>query len=350
MRNKLLMPGCEAIAEAAIRAGCTHYFGYPGLALRDIHGHMAARLPAEGGTYVTAENETAAIGMAYGAACAGARVMTSASGTGIGQMQEMLSFMAGAEVPCVVLNVGLSGYSLAGLLPSQADYFQATRGAGQENYRLVALSPSSVQEAADLTVEAFEIAERHRNPVLILADGIVSQMMEPASLVAKKRRPASEKPWTVGPRHNRRPNLVTSIYLEPSALEAQVWKLYKKYQTLSGREVRYEEYRCKDASLILVAGGILGRVARTAVDKGRKRGMKLGLFRPVSLWPFPAEALAEHSRRAKSLLVVELNTGQMVEDVRLATQKHDRVHFYGRTGGSIPSSFEILHEALKWMD
>lgn len=349
-RAKILLPGCEAIAEAAIRAGCTHYFGYPGLALRDIHECMARRLPAENGTYVQAENEIAAISMAYGAACAGARVMTSASGTGIGQMQEMLSFMAGAEIPCVVLNVGLSGYSLAGTLPSQADYFQATRGAGQENYRLVALSPSSVQEAADLTLDAFDLADRHRNPVLVLADGIISQMMEPAALPARRKKALPEKSWAVGPRDDRKPNLVTSIYLEPSALEAQVWKLYKKYGNVSTREVRFEEYRCADATLILVAGGIVGRVARTAVDKGRKRGMKLGLFRPVSLWPFPAEALAEHSRRAKALLVVELNTGQMVEDVRLATQRPDRVHFYGRTGGSIPSSFEILHEALKWME
>ncbi len=349
-RQKVLVPGSEAVAEAAVRAGCTHYFGYPGLTLRQVHEFMAARLPVAGGIYTAAENPVAAIGMAFGAAAGGARVMTATSGPGIGQMQEMLSFMAGAEVPCVVLNVGLSGYALAGPLPSQADYFQATRGANLESCRLIALCPSSVQEAADLTQEAFELADRHRNPVVLLLDGLVAEMMEPMVPPAPRRKPPAEKPWSVGPRKGRKANLITSVFLEPGAIEARTWKLHKKYEAIAASEARFEETSCKDADVVVVASGIVGRVAKTAVEKARKRGLKVGLFRPVTLWPFPGEQLEEFSRHAEALLVVELNTGQMVDDVRLAVSRPDRVHFYGRTGGSLPSSFEIMHEAIKWIE
>ncbi len=346
-KNKVLIPGSEAIAEAAVRAGCTRYVGYPEFGPGTFHDCMAELL-LEG--FMPAESDSAAIASVYGAASAGSRVMTSIGGPGLGRMQEGLSFMAGAEIPCVVLSIGQSGYSLAGILPSQSDYFLSTRPGGQESNRLVVLAPSSVQEAVELTQESFELADRHRNPVLLLADAILSEMMEPTVLPSKRKRAPAVKKWAVGVGDKGPARLITPLFLEPGALEAHTWKLHEKYRKIASQEVRFEEYRCEDAKLVFVAFGIVGRVARTAVDKARKRGMKVGLFRPVSLWPFPSEQLAERTRKARSLLVVELNTGQMIEDVLLATGKPERVHFYGRTGGSIPSSFEMLHEALKWME
>lgn len=343
MGQKVLMKGNEVIGEAAIAAGCRHYFGYPITPQSELIEYMARRLPQAGGVFVQAESETAAINMVYGAASAGARVMTSSSSPGISLMQEGLSYLAGAELPGVIVNIMRGGPGLGGIQPGQSDYFQATKGGGHGDYHNIVLAPYSVQEMVDLTMLSFALADKYRNPVLLLGDGALGQMMEPVVFSEAGDKPPL-KPWRVsgmGERHE--PNIITSLYLEPADLELHNIHLQQKYETIRACECRYDKLSAEDAEIILVAYGICARIAQTVVKKGREKGLKIGLIRPVTLWPFPVEAFAGVA--ADIFLTIELSAGQMVEDVRLAVKGGQRVCHYGRMGGIIPSPQEILSKA-----
>ena len=339
---KQMMKGNEALAEAAVRAGCRFYFGYPITPQTELMEYLARRLPEAGGTFLQAESEVAAINMVYGAAGAGARVMTSSSGPGISLKQEGISFLASAELPCVIVNVMRGGPGLGTIQPSQGDYFQATRGGGHGDYNLPVLSPSSVQEMADLAYKAFDLAEIYRTPVLVLTDGVMGQMMEPLQL-PEPRADETVRPWaTVGCR-GRRPNVVKTLYLDPNELEAHNLRLQEKFDRMRECEPVSETYRADDADILIVAFGICARVASTAVDSLREMGQRVGLFRPVTLWPFPEVALRSAAANVKSVLAVELNAGQMVQDVRL-TLPGRSVRFYGRMGGVTVTAAEIEAE------
>ncbi|HHW27851.1 MAG TPA: 3-methyl-2-oxobutanoate dehydrogenase subunit VorB [Firmicutes bacterium] len=343
MADSVLMKGNEALAEAAIRAGCRHYFGYPITPQNEISEYMARRLRDEGGVFVQAESEVAAINMVYGAGGAGTRVMTSSSSPGVSLMQEGLSYIAGAEVPCVIVNMSRGGPGLGGIQPSQADYFQATKGGGHGDYRLVVYGPSSIQEACDLMFRAFDVADKYRTPVMILGDGNIGQMMEPVTFpepVDVGSLPP--KPWaTTGRKGRERNNLINSIVLDPEQLDAHNWRLYEKYSKIKENEVMYEILHADDSEWFLVAYGTVSRICRLVVDRARKKGIKAGLIRPITLWPFPDEAFLKVIERAKGFLCVEMSTGQMVEDVRLAVSGRAPVRFYGRTGGAIPNPRQI---------
>ncbi len=340
-----LMKGNEAIAAAAINAGCRHFFGYPITPQNEIPEYMARELPKIGGTYVQAESEVAAINMVYGAAGAGARVLTSSSSPGVSLMQEGLSYIAGAELPCVVVNIMRAGPGLGGIQPSQGDYFQATKGGGHGDYHLIVLAPASVQEAVELTQEAFDIADLYRNPVMILADGMIGQVMEPVDIPAYKPRAGLlAKDWATSGTCNSggRRRIINSLYLKPDEFEHHVQDLYAKYALIERNEVRYEQIDCEDAELVLVAYGTTARIAKTAITKCRKQGLRVGLLRPISLYPFPFAAFTQGLPAVKDFLVVEMSMGQMVEDVRLAVNGRQPVHFFGRTGGMVPSPAEIV--------
>ncbi|NPV52288.1 MAG: 3-methyl-2-oxobutanoate dehydrogenase subunit VorB [Firmicutes bacterium] len=336
------MKGNEAIAEAAIRGGCKFFFGYPITPQNEIPEYMSRRLPEVGGVYLQAESEVAAINMVYGAAAAGARVMTSSSSPGISLKQEGLSYIAACELPCVVVNMMRGGPGLGGIQPSQSDYFQATKGGGHGDYRLIVFGPASVQEAADITAEAFSIADYYRNPVMILGDGALGQMMEPVEFRPVEERELSPKTWAVTGSRGRRPNIITSLELEPALLEKLNLRLAAKYEKIGRELVRFDTYRLEDAHWAIVAYGMMARVARAAVDKARARGIKAGLFRPISLFPFPSTPLAKVAEQVRGFLAVEMSMGQMVEDVKLAVLGRRPVHFYGRAGGIVPTAQEIL--------
>lgn len=341
--KKRLMKGNEAIAEAAIRAGCRFFFGYPITPQNEIPEYMATHILEYGGAFLQAESEVAAINMVYGAAGAGARVMTSSSSPGISLKMEGISYIACAELPCIIVNMMRGGPGLGGIQPSQADYFQAVKGGGHGDYHMIVLAPSSVQEAIDLTMDAFEIADYYRNPVMILGDGVIGQMME--AVVFKepvKLDELKEKDWATTGAVNREPNIINSLFLDPEKLEEHNFKLKEKYDRMREREVRAELYQMDDAEYAVVAYGTSARISRSAVDEVRKMGLKVGLIRPVSLFPFPEKIIRSTIKRCKGYLVVEMSLGQMLEDVKLAVNGERNVYFYGRTGGMLPEVEDIM--------
>jgi 2-oxoglutarate ferredoxin oxidoreductase subunit alpha len=339
---KKLMKGCEAIGEAAIHAGCRLFFGYPITPQNEIPEYMSGRLPQVGGMFVQAESEVAASNMLYGAAGAGCRCFTSSSSPGISLMMEGVSYMAGAELPIVIVNIMRGGPGLGGILPSQSDYFQATKGGGHGDYRVLVLAPSTVQEAADLMIEAFDLADKYRNPVFVLGDGIIGQMMEPVEF--KRTIEPSELPvkaWSTTGCRGRQRNIINSLYLKPEELEEHNWRLAAKYREMA-KEVRHATYEAdRDMDVLVVAYGTVARIARTAIDSLKEKGVKAGLFRPISLYPYPSEALAKTAARARQVLVAELSTGQMVEDVRAALAGRTPVDFFGRVGGMVMTAEEL---------
>lgn len=343
--GRVMMKGNEALAEAAVRAGCRAYFGYPITPQTEVMEYLARRMPEAGGVFLQAESEVAAINMVYGAAGAGARVMTTSSGPGISLKQEGISFLACAELPCVIVNVMRGGPGLGSIQPSQGDYFQATRGGGHGDYRLPVLAPSSVQEMADLAAAAFDLADRWRTPVMVLSDGVLGQMMEPVRLPDEKTL-TGERPWVTDGCKGRNRRLIRTLYLDPRDLEAHNLHLQAKYAELAAQEARSECYRLEDAEVLIVAFGICARVARTAVDDLREKGVRAAVFRPVTLWPFPSAALRAAAAGVDRLLTVELNAGQMVDDVRLALPGRE-VGFYGRMGGIVVTASEIEAEVEK---
>jgi 2-oxoglutarate ferredoxin oxidoreductase subunit alpha len=341
------MKGNEAIAEAAVRAGCRHYFGYPITPQTEIMHYMARRMVEVGGVMVQAESEVAAINMVYGAAAAGARALTTSSSPGISLKQEGFSYIAGAELPAVVVNIVRAGPGLGGILPAQGDYFQATKGGGHGDYRNIVLAPASVQELYELTVEAFNLADRYRMLTLILGDGTLGQMMEPVTFRSEEPVEASDKSWAVTGTAEARPHrTIQSIYIEADRLEALNRKLQDKYAEVKAREVRVEQLNCADAEVIMTAFGTCSRICRAVIRQAGELGIRVGLIRPITLWPFPEHALASAADQPglRALLDVELNCGQMVEDVRLAVNGRVPVHFYGRCGGNLPSQKEILDQ------
>jgi len=341
-----LCKGNVAVVKGALLAGCKAYYGYPITPASEIAEAAAEYLPQVGGTFLQAESEVAAINMVYGAASAGQRVMTASSGPGLSLMQEGLSYLAGSELPCVIVDVVRGGPGLGNIAPEQSDYFAVVKGGGHGNYRNLVLAPASVQEMADLTMLAFDLADRYRNPAVVLTDGFIGQMMEPLELQPKKAEPPA-KPWAVCGTAETRKNLISSIYLEPDELEAHVLKLDAKYKKAMELEPRHESYRGGDPEVLLVGYGITSRVLRSVVDMARAEGLRAGLFRPITLWPFPAEALRHAARRAQMVLVVEMSTGQMVEDVRLSLDGRVDVEFYGRAGGNVPLADEVCKELFE---
>lgn len=346
MPEKVLMKGNEAIAEAAIAAGCRFYFGYPITPQTEIAAYMAKRMPKIGGTFLQAESEIAAINMVYGVSSAGKRVMTSSSSPGISLKGEGLSYLAGADLPALVVNVQRGGPGLGGIQPSQSDYFQATKGAAHGDFRMIVLAPSSVQEMADLTVKGFDLADKYRMTSMILADGTMGQMMEPVEL-AEITDSEPEKPWAVtGTGMKREHNIVNSLYLKPDELERVNFERYEKYAEIERSETMYEEYLTDDAEIIIAAFGIAARVSKNAVNEARKLGIKAGLIRPITLWPFPKEPFKKAAQTAKEFISVELSMGQMIEDVKLAIECKRPVRLCNRAGGMIPSPEQVL-DAIK---
>lgn len=340
--SRVLMKGNEVIGAAAIRAGCTQYFGYPITPQSELPEYMSLHLPAAGGTFVQAESEIAAINMVYGAASAGARTMTSSSSPGIALKQEGISYLAASELPCVIVNMARGGPGLGGIQPSQADYRQATRGGGNGDYRVPVLAPASLQEMAELTAYAFEMADRYRNPVMILADGMLGQMMESVDLDAITPCETPEKPWaTTGTKEKRKPNIINSLFLDPIELENHSLRLESKYQVIQAEEWDAELDQVDGADVVAVAYGTTARIVRQAQEDLAAEGIKLGLLRPITLWPFPDPAFEQLDSDTKDLLVVEMSLGQMVDDVRLANEGRRAVHFTGRTGGMVPSATQV---------
>ena len=346
MAERVLMKGNEAIAEAAIRAGCRHYFGYPITPQTEIAAYMAKKMPKIGGVFLQAESEIASINMVYGAAAAGVRVMTSSSSPGVSLKAEGLSYIAGSDVPALVVNVQRGGPGLGGIQPSQSDYFQATKGGGHGDYRMIVLAPASVQEMASLTIKGFNLADKYLMTSMILADGTIGQMMEPISFEDAEIE-TYEKPWALtGTNGERKHNVVNSLYLKPDELEVKNFERYERYKIVEENEPMWEEYQMEDAEICVVAFGIASRVAKNAVAAARAEGIKVGLIRPITLWPFPKKALAAAAEKVKSFVCVELNMGQMIEDVKLYTESKRPVSLCNRCGGMIPSPDEVL-EAIR---
>lgn len=339
-----LIKGNEAMAEAAARAGLEAYFGYPITPQTEILEHLSRRLPELGRAFVQAESEVAAINMVYGAACTGARVMSSSSSPGVSLMMEGISYIAGTEVPCVLINVMRGGPGLGNIAPAQGDYFQAVYGGGHGDYKPIVLAPSTVQESIDLTVLAFDLAEKYRAIVMVLTDGSLGQMMEPAELPELRPVVRKEWDWAVTGAIGRPRRILSSIYLEAHDEEVTNLRLMKRWFEIEKNEIRYKEYYLDDAEFVVVGFGTAGRVALSAVREARQKGIKVGLLRPVTLSPFPFDALDELSKRVQGLLVVEMNMGQMLNDVQLAVKGRAPVEFYGRPGGVVPFADEILAE------
>ncbi len=345
---KVLMKGNEAIGEAAIRAGCTLYFGYPITPQNEIPEYMSRRLPTvPGGAYIQAETEVSAINMVYGAAASGRRAFTSSSSPGISLMMEGLSYIAGAELPCLVVNMMRGGPGLGNINPEQADYFQAVKGGGHGSYRLIVLAPWSVQEMADLTVLGLDLADKYRNPVMLVAEGNLGQMMEPVEFQPSYPQAIDKSSWALTGAKDRPGHLITSIYLEADEMEAYIHKLFDKYAEVERSEVRYGEYQAEDADVFIVAYGIVSRVSSLVVETLREAGVKAGLIRPITLWPFPSEIIHRRAGQAKFFLACEMSMGQMVEDVRLAVNGVCPVYFYGRSGGNVPNPADIIAEVRK---
>jgi 2-oxoglutarate ferredoxin oxidoreductase subunit alpha len=347
MADKVLMKGNEAIAEAAIHAGCRHYFGYPITPQTEIAAYLAKKMPKIGGTFLQAESEIAAINMVYGVASTGYRVMTSSSSPGIALKSEGLSYLAGSDLPALVVNVQRGGPGLGGIQPSQSDYFQATKAGGHGDFRMIVLAPASVQEMAELTVKGFELADTYRMTAMILADGTMGQMMEPVALDDLVVNAAPEKPWaTTGTKMKRAHNITNSLSLIPEELEQLNFARYERYRTIEENEVMYEEYMMDDAEICIAAFGIAARVSKNAINEARKQGIKVGMIRPITLWPFPKEVFRRAADQVNSFISVELSMGQMIEDVRLATECKKPVTLCNRAGGMIPSPDQVL-EAIK---
>ena len=347
MAKRILMKGNEAIAEAAIRAGCRHYFGYPITPQTEIAAYMAKKMPKIGGVFLQAESEIASINMVYGAAAAGMRVMTSSSSPGISLKTEGLSYIAGSDVPALVVNVQRGGPGLGGIQPSQSDYFQATKGGGHGDYRMIVLAPASVQEMASLTIKGFDLADKYRVTAMILADGTIGQMMEPITFEDTEPQ-TYEKPWALtGTECKRKHNIVNSLYLKPEELEQKNIERFEKYKAIEENEPMWEEYMMEDAEICVVAFGIASRVAKNAVAEARRQGIKVGLIRPITLWPFPTAALRAAADKVESFISVELSMGQMIEDVRLATECKRPVSLCNRVGGMILTPEEVLAAICK---
>ncbi len=347
MADKVLMKGNEAIAEAAIQAGCRHYFGYPITPQTEIAAYMAKRMPKIGGTFLQAESEIAAINMVYGVSAAGKRVMTSSSSPGISLKSEGLSYLAGADLPALVVNCQRGGPGLGGIQPSQSDYFQATRGGGHGDYHMIVLAPSSVQEMAQLTIKGFELADEYRMTSMILADGTIGQMMEPVSFDFEIKEQI-EKPWaTTGTKMARKHNIVNSLYLNPEQLEQTNIERYKRYDIIKEKEAIAEEYLVDDADIIVAAFGIAARVSKNAVNEARANGIKVGLIRPITLWPFPEKAFQKAATHAKKIICVELSMGQMIEDVKLSTECKVPVSLCYRVGGMIPTPDQVYQAIVE---
>lgn len=347
--TRQLMKGCEAIAEAAVRGGCRYFFGYPITPQNDIPEYMSARLPQVGGVFLQAESEVAAVNMVYGAAGAGAKVMTSSSSPGISLKQEGISTIAGAELPCVIVNVMRGGPGIGGIQASQGDYWQSTKGGGHGDYRLIVFGPDTVQECIDVMYEAFTLSDTYRVPVMMLADGLIGQMMEPVEMPEFKTEEelACAKPWAVAGWHEGcgKPRaVINSLYIEDEALEALHQRLQSRYREIEKNEVRYETFNTEDAEVIIVAYGTVSRVCRSAIDELTEQGLKVGLIRPITLWPFPSAAIAKivSQPSVKKALTVEISAGQMVEDVRLAAGGSKEVAFLGYPGSRIATVEEIV--------
>ncbi len=338
-----LCKGNVAIVKGAIMAGCRGYYGYPITPASEIAEYAALLFPQVGGTFLQAESEVSAINMVYGAASAGVRVMSASSGPGMSLMQEGISYLAGSELPCVIVDIVRGGPGLGNIAPEQSDYFAVVKGGGHGCYRNIVLAPASVQEMFDYTIKAFELSDKYRNPAVIMTDGYVGQMMEPLDIQYREIE-APPKPWAVKGTRESRQNFISSIYLTPDLLEQHVRHLEAKYKQIQENDTMYETYRAEDAEVLVVGHGIVSRVLRSTVDLARAQGMKVGLFRPITLWPFPSKELARAADRAACVMVVELSTGQMVEDVKLALDGNVPVEFYGRVGGNVPSAEEINAE------
>jgi len=347
MSEKVLMKGNEAIAEAAIAAGCRHFFGYPITPQTEVAAYMSKRMPKIGGVYLQAESEVASINMVLGAGAAGVRVMTSTSSPGISLMSEGISYIAGSDVPCLIVNVERGGPGLGGIQPSQSDYFQATKATGHGDFHMLVFAPSTVQETVDLISDAFDLGDKYRMPTMILSDGLLGQMMEPV-ILPEPKDPTDNKDWAVkGHQGKRAHNVVNSLYIDPKELEDLNVARFEKYERIQETEQRAEEYMVDDADIILVAFGASSRVSHSAVDMARKQGIKAGLIRPITLWPFPEKYIKKHIDHAKVFLSVEMNMGQMVEDVKLNVAGKKPVKFFGRTGGMVPTPKEVLEQIVK---
>ena len=347
--DKVLMTGNEAMAEAAICAGCRSYFGYPITPQNELLEYMSYHMPRAGGAFIQAESEIAAINMCYGAAAAGVRTMTSSSSPGISLKTEGISYIAGADLPCVLVNVVRGGPGLGNIAPAQGDYFQATKGGGHGDYHMIVLAPSTIPESVELVMLAFELADRYRGPVMVLADGMLGQMMEPVVLpehIDTSTLPA--KPWAITGAKGREPNLVTSFYLDPVELNEMDVRREERYREIEKNEIRYEEYQTEDAEVVVAAFGSMARISKTAVRMARSEGIKLGLLRPITVWPFPYEPIRALAGRVDTILTVEMNAGQMVEDVRLAVAERAATPFYGQLGGLVPSPNDILREVKRY--
>jgi len=347
MSKKVLMCGNEAMSEAAIRAGCRCYFGYPITPQNEVAAYMSMRMPQVGGTFIQAESEIAAINMVFGAAAVGASAMTSSSSPGISLKQEGISYLSACELPAVIANVVRGGPGLGSIGPSQADYFQATRGGGHGDYRTIVVAPSTVQELVDLTVLAFDLADKYRNPVLILSDGILGQMMEPLVLPDAINGNLPPKSWALTGAKNRPPNVVKSLYLDVDLLEQLNFHLQEKFRRMEREETRWEEVGTGDAEIVLVAYGSVARICRAAVRQLRETGEKIGLLRPITVWPFPCEPVARAADNALAFLVVEMSMGQMIEDVKLGVAGRRPVNFFGRVGGCVMTVEEVVRETRK---
>lgn len=347
MSERVLMKGNEALAAAAINAGCHHFFGYPITPQTEVAAYMSKMMPKVGGVYLQAESEVAAINMVLGAAAAGKRAMTSSSSPGISLKSEGVSYIAGSDLPCVIINVQRGGPGLGGIQPSQADYWQATKALGHGDYQLLVFAPSTVQEMVDMVTLAFDKADEYRMPAMILADGMLGQMMEPVTLPEPVKE-LPKKEWAACGHENKRPhNIVNSLYIEPDELERLVDERYERYAKIQETEQRAECIMTEDADIVVVAFGATARIAMSAVRAARQEGIKAGVIRPITLWPFPNDVLKETAKTAKAFLTVEMSKGQMVDDVKLAVECAKPVHFFGRTGGVIPQPNEVLEQIRK---
>ena len=344
---KVLMKGNEAIAEAAIRANCDAYFGYPITPQTEVLEYMSRRMPELGRAFVQAESELGAINMVYGAACTGARVMTTTSSPGYSLMQEGVSYISMSFVPCVIVNIMRGGPGLGNIQPAQGDYFQMTKGGGHGDYNLIVLAPSTVQETVDLVIEAFDLADKYCQPVTVIADGMIGQIMEPVSLPELRSRERPEHSWALTGARGRKKNIITSLFLGAQNLERENLKLQERIEEIRANEVRYAEYEMEGAEIVVVAYGTAGRIVQTAVKQARAGGIPVGLFRPISMFPFPYQRLGEIAEMARHILVVELSAGQMIEDVRLATNCSLPISFFGKLGGLVPLPEDILEEITK---
>lgn len=347
---KVLMKGNEAIGAAAIKAGCKYFFGYPITPQNELPEYMSKELPKADGVFVQAESEVAAINMVYGAAGCGVRVMTSSSSPGMALKQEGITYIAGAELPCVIVNIVRGGPGLGGIQPAQSDYFQSTRGGGNGDYKCLVLAPANLQEMVDMVQEAFDIADFYRNPVLVVGDGMIGQMMEPVEFNTPVKRDLPAKDWaTTGTKGARKPNIINSLFLDPQGLEDHNIKLQKKYNAMKENEARFELYNIENADIVISAYGTTSRICKNAIDKLKEEGINVGLIRPKTLWPFPEKAFHEMPETVKAVLTVEMSEGQMIDDVRLALNGKVPTEFYGRSGGMIPSPDAIIEKVKEMM-